>query len=178
MEAFYAPSFDASHWAGHTLWRDQAELEKLQELVMAVEEQGPSPKALSGFMVWSARRWFYSKQEPEASRWLGCSSLNPEWAQLRSLHPLGTGCWKNKGGSRKIFGKWWGGQHMVITKKIEVQMLHPAWAEAALLLWPRITFSPSRASHKVLGSEWTSALTNVQPLSLGVYLAASPNDVS
>lgn len=63
-------------------------------------------------------------------------------------------------------------------QKIEVQMPHPAWAEAALLLWPRITFSPSRASHKVLGSEWTSALTNVQPLSLGVYLAASPNDVS
>lgn len=31
---------------------NQAELEKAQELVMAVEEQGPSPKALSGVMVW------------------------------------------------------------------------------------------------------------------------------
>lgn len=37
---------------------NQVELEKVQELVLAVEEQGPSPKALSGVMVWSAKREF------------------------------------------------------------------------------------------------------------------------
>lgn len=67
---------------------------------------------------------------------------------------------------------------MVATKRIGVQMPHPARAVAILLVWPRITFSPSRASHKVLSSEWTFALTNVQSLSLGVYLAASPKGVS
>lgn len=35
---------------------NQAELEKVQGLEMAVQEQGPSPKALSGVMVWSAKR--------------------------------------------------------------------------------------------------------------------------
>lgn len=38
---------------------NQVELEKVQELVLAVEEQGPSPKALSGVMVWSAKREFW-----------------------------------------------------------------------------------------------------------------------
>lgn len=67
---------------------------------------------------------------------------------------------------------------MVATKNIGVQISHPARAVAILLVWPRITFSPFHASHKVLGSEWIFALTNVQSPALGVYLAASPTDVS
>lgn len=67
---------------------------------------------------------------------------------------------------------------MVATKKIGVQMPHPARAVAVLLVWPGITFSPSRASHKVLGFECIFALTNAQSLTLGVYLASSPNDVT
>lgn len=38
---------------------NQAEVEKVQELVMAVEEREPSLKALSGVMVWSAKRQFW-----------------------------------------------------------------------------------------------------------------------
>lgn len=54
METFYAPSLNdelATLSEGN-----QVELEKVQELGMAVEEQGPSPKALSGVVVWSAKR--------------------------------------------------------------------------------------------------------------------------
>lgn len=87
MEAFYAPSFDASHWAGHTLWRDQAELEKLQELVMAVEEQGPSPKALSGFMVWSARRWFWLKARTRSIKMIGLQQFEPRMGPAEVTSP-------------------------------------------------------------------------------------------
>lgn len=34
------------------------------------------------------------------------------------------------------------------------------------------------ASHKTLGSGWTFALANAQALTLGVHLAASPNDIN